>query len=79
MNAWQRGQGLLSKKRGNSMLRGNQDDDEDYTDRNNKSSRFIKRTTATSVLADFAKATTALRTAAAADPGAAAGIEIGDT
>ena len=61
MSAWQRGQGLLNKKRGNSMLRGNQDDEEEEDlQRRNPVARFIKRATQGDVLADFTKAATSL-------------------
>ena len=59
MSAWQRGQGLLSKKRGNSMLRGNQDEDEE-DDRRNPIARYIKRATPTEVVSEFTKAATSL-------------------
>jgi hypothetical protein len=59
-SAWQRGQGLLSKKHGNSMLRGNQDEDEEEDQRRNPIARFIKRASPGDVVADFSKATSTL-------------------
>lgn len=60
MSAWQRGQGLLSKKKGNSMLRGNQEDEDEEDARRNPIARFIKRANPNEVVADFAKATSVL-------------------
>jgi hypothetical protein len=61
MSPWQRGQGLLNKKRGNSMLRGNQDDEEEEDLQcRNPVARFIKRATLGDILADFTKAATSL-------------------
>ena len=51
--SWLRGQTVLSKKRGGSMLRGGADEDEDE-DRN---ARFIKRA---DVMGDFVKAAASL-------------------
>jgi hypothetical protein len=55
--SWLRGQGALTKKRGNSMLRGGADEDEEEDTRRNPISRLIKRSDAVS---DFAKAASSL-------------------
>ncbi len=62
LSSWSRGQALLTKKKGNSMLRGHndeEDEEEDYRKRN-PASRFIKRQAFSDILTDFSKAAQSL-------------------
>lgn len=58
--SWLRGQSALSKKKGNSMLRGAHDDDEEEDLRRNPAARMIKRSALSDVIAEFSKAASAL-------------------
>lgn len=53
---------MLTKKKGNSMLRGNNDEDEEEDDlrKRNPASRFIKRQAFADILSDFSKAAQSL-------------------
>lgn len=64
---WVRGQSALSKKRGNSMLRGGADDEEE----DDCNAKLIKRASPSEVLAEFSKAASFLaRQTVAASSGA---------